>query len=1006
MTVAYQKTLKERPNEGRKSKTDSEVTDSEVLPRMPRRNCNTRKTSRICLSHFLPHLQIPLEDEGEEGEEGDSNDQDDQGGQGGQDDQNDQDDQDNQDGQDDQDEDEEDDGSDEEDDDSDEDTNDGDGDNVTEEEKEQVEKFDFDKVMGNMPNINMEDEEEVEKRIERALQPHERRGMELSREIEEKIISALPTNAKVVDDMENDPDIKRCVETYRQHVRTLIKSLAQFMLAAASYERLPRCMRGWFLYIVANATKESRERLLNLLTHPSIQLLAMQYLLGQPVWWPSMFDSIKHRIDVKNAKERGDAVTAYIAIGHLSEAIHYLYNGSGTSLDPNSSLIGEAARMAGHDKVMVLTPEEMARRRRKRETSLDKSVLLVHTLLARSKEHFFLPSQRYPVDMRDPTDPIPQICAGLALYAENLNMILFSSRTARHMPRSALAMPFIHMSHLIIENFRPPGLPDCPWNGANMVLPMTQGPRAMWKLLKANIRVEISSALNDKLRQYFAEEGKVTLRRSVCFAMLDSENLPLAPPYIKAMRLFYADILAEHGLQYRTYHEDKNLRLIILWVAIIHEAESCSLVRPLEDDESMYDEDRYHLEDSALDWTNVAIKARQVASPDLRDDYSEGGCRKLYNAGESKFFNRNVLLRSNWNRLRLQVVHGAWEDTALEALINGELLRACKLLENGLSLAAANNWEKLEKLESEWARPRNNDDSVMTDAGARQAPRLWDPSSLPADHDDSDDNVQLLLDDHVQPNQIFQAKDRASRQRSEAKVATASITMDTDDDDIPFELWDQDCEPLKTRLFAIKNPLARQPSQGRPGPSKTKSKDAVTHVPSNTGTCSRCGAISNNLSEHEKNCRGRCQRCDPFVVCIPDPHGPACLSCKAEGYKACKYPNTPKKEQKVLCQQCKRYISQGTMRHHKNKCRGRCKPCREAGEACVPSRGPLGSTKCQRCKETPGDPTCAGFSHQHLLEPKVKEECKKCHGFYPDVKTHEDIDRVCHLQGRQRHMPA
>lgn len=338
----------------------------------------------------------------------------------------------------------------------------------------------------------------------------------------------------------------------------------------------------------------------------------------------------------------------------------------------------------------------------------------------------------------------------------------------------------------------------------------------------------------------------------------------------------------------------------------------------------------------------------------------------------------------------VQVAQGAWEDAALEALVNGELLRACKLLEGGLPLAVANKWERLGELNSEWARPQNSSDTVMADVETRQGLRRWDPSFLPADHDAKDNNLQLLLDDHVRPAEISQAKDRASHCRSEGKAAAASATenADDDDDDDVFELWDLECKPLRTRLFAVKKTRARQPSQGRSASSKAKAKDSVGDVPPNTGPCSKCGGISSNLSEHKKNCRGRCQRCDDHHVCIPDPHGPSCLRCKERGDKVCKYPSKPKKEQTVLCRQCKRYISLGTMRHHKNTCRGRCKPCRDAGEPCVPSTGP--STKCQRCKVTPGNLECDEFSHQHLIDQGSKEKCQKCHVFYHNVKTHEN----------------
>lgn len=338
----------------------------------------------------------------------------------------------------------------------------------------------------------------------------------------------------------------------------------------------------------------------------------------------------------------------------------------------------------------------------------------------------------------------------------------------------------------------------------------------------------------------------------------------------------------------------------------------------------------------------------------------------------------------------VQVVRGAWEDAALGAVINGELLQACRLLEDGLSPAVARRWERLEELDSEWAAPRSNVDFKMADMEVQQGTRRWDPNSLPPDHNENEEKLQILLNNHTKPVEVFQAKDRASQYRPEAKDVAGSATKDSndDDDDQPFELCDQHCEPLKTRLFSVKKASGQQSSQGRSAPRKAKAKDAVERVPQNTGTCSECGAVSNNLAEHKKNCRGRCDRCH-YGACIADPHGPACLSCKAKGFKHCKYSSKPKKEQTVLCHRCKRYIFQDTMRHHKQKCRGRCKPCQDANEPCAPTTGASATTKCQRCKATPGNLECTGFSHQHLFGTELKEKCKKCHLFYPNVKSHE-----------------
>ncbi|KAM6538581.1 hypothetical protein FALCPG4_000448 [Fusarium falciforme] len=566
------------------------------------------------------------------------------------------------------------------DDDNDNDDNDAGRYGITEEEMKEIEKFNIQKFLDNMPTVNMDDEEEIERRIQEAIGGHERRCLGLTLEAEEMILSLFPANTQVVNDMGNNPDIKRCVETYRQHVRTLIKSLAQLMLAATVRDDLPRSMQGWFLYIVANATEERRERLLNLLTHPSVQLPALQYRLGAPVWWPTMLDPIWPKIDLSRADEGGDFVTAYIAVGHLSQATHYIYSGSATSTDPTASMIGEAARMACHSKVLNLDLEDMIRGRQLKQTSLDKSILLAHVQLGRSEERFFLPSQRFPVDMRDPADSTHQKCAALALYAENLNMILLSSRAVDYKPRSAASAPYIRSSRLVLERLRPAGLPEPPWNGINILLPMLQLPKAIWKLMNVNIRADLSSAVGHKLRRRFAETGKPTLSRLACVRMLAGSKLPPADPYVKAMRLLYADILAEHGLEYRTQHQDKTLRLLVLWVAIIRVAEtSCLVSGPYENDD-----DRYHVEDTALDWVSVAVEAQLVAPPDLLKEFEdEDYCQKLYKAGKSLFFNRNVVIRSNWNRLRsglLKKIAKSSSMTRHPTLIKSRIRHICRVL--------------------------------------------------------------------------------------------------------------------------------------------------------------------------------------------------------------------------------------------------------------------------------------------------------------------------------------
>lgn len=47
----------------------------------------------------------------------------------------------------------------------------------------------------------------------------------------------------------------------------------------------------------------------------------------------------------------------------------------------------------------------------------------------------------------------------------------------------------------------------------------------------------------------------------------------------------------------------------------------------------------------------------------------------------------------------VRIEKGAWGDGALEAVINEELLQACKILEAGVPLANTNLWGNIEDLE-------------------------------------------------------------------------------------------------------------------------------------------------------------------------------------------------------------------------------------------------------------------------------------------------------------------
>jgi len=70
------------------------------------------------------------------------------------------------------------------------------------------------------------------------------------------------------------------------------------MLAIGSRQRCPYPeLKGWFLFLVANAAIASRQRLVRFLTHPAVHPMYIQFLLGKDRWSIDTFDYFP-RIDI------------------------------------------------------------------------------------------------------------------------------------------------------------------------------------------------------------------------------------------------------------------------------------------------------------------------------------------------------------------------------------------------------------------------------------------------------------------------------------------------------------------------------------------------------------------------------------------------------------------------------------------------------------------------------------------------------------------------------------
>lgn len=90
---------------------------------------------------------------------------------------------------------------------------------------------------------------------------------------------------------------------------------------------------------------------------------------------------------------------------------------------------------------------------------------------------------------------------------------------------------------------------------------------------------------------------------------------------------------------------------------------------------------------------------------------------------------------------------------------------------------------------------------------------------------------------------------------------------------------------------------------------------------------------------------------------------------------------------KGKCEYCQGDFMLNTLPLHTLLCRGRCKPCQTAGEACT--RGPGNTVVCERCKGANEHKECTGFSREGEVPPKILEKCPKCGLFKVNIASHK-----------------
>ena len=398
----------------------------------------------------------------------------------------------------------------------------------------------------------------------------------------------------------------------------------------------------WLRFIIANASNESRQRLVRLFTHSSIQALHLQYLLGMKEWTADMFDLIP-RLQIGNPMTIGHFFSAYVGIAHCRDGT-YAYSGSASGLYSGYGLVGEAARMYdGHRPILSLKESEIKRRRSDPD---DTEVLYIHEKMgeATAAGRFFFSAPRFPVQF-DKT--IDDKTAVLAQLGENCNMILLGCHSTQR-PRShnyhkiRLVEQLWAKSGLALNAIRPLSLPDSPWKGANKILPIFQKSYALLRIVR--LPYTRDERLKSRLLEHFDKTCAQQLSRSVIEGFISEFDLPNNDSSKVIIVGEYTSILKGHGLQYMSRYRRWLKNLTIIWFAVIQHANESGLVEGPNNN-------RYVLHEAGIDWTQISQIAQKITSSDSAAMYSKEFCFWNFHETYNRHFKEMIVYEWNWKRL-------------------------------------------------------------------------------------------------------------------------------------------------------------------------------------------------------------------------------------------------------------------------------------------------------------------------------------------------------------------
>ncbi|TVY70997.1 hypothetical protein Focb16_v000498 [Fusarium oxysporum f. sp. cubense] len=818
-----------------------------------------------------------------------------------------------------------------------------------------MEKIDLKTIDMMQPEIH---EEQIQKLVTDDLSPMEQSSLEMTQERVSSVLEDISVNQHAVEAMLEQRDVSQAIERYRRWVKHIIDGMVVFALAAGARKNVPVDMRGWILFLQANAHRYCRERIVDFLTNFTITPAAIQFACGQSSWRPDIFDGLV-KIDMDNPDICGDCVSSYLAIGHGQDATHFSYSGSATNTTARGR-IGEALRMKQHANILELGADEIRRRR----AAGVSNVFGVHKCLSEvgTGNYSFMAMSRIPIDVGEPSSAV---AATMALLSETLHMVLLGTVSPDPVPRKGRAVEFMTHTRLLMTELRPTDCPLPPWVGTNKVLPLLQMPKPVWALLRQGYKQSPRPELLNHLRNHFDSTRALFLSDEVCKEVLSKTSRKAERADICNLRRLYASILNGRGLAYKNDYQAFLYLHCVLWHAVIQTAEKGIV---------WFHNETYHMEISKLDWVQVAEIAQSVVPPALHNVFTTTGCKELYNETRGLEFNKSVFFPSVWNRLRegvpqtfayakaklhfeknvrlrikaisrgvlltnligqqiverdqvgvklpstsnvevndlyLEIMEqlktdfgisthqkpriGTWQDPQFIRYIIRELKIARGQLKRGISLADEEQWLSLQELGPDWVKRLEIPETIVEIPDDDKSSKEWLDPQMKA--------VQPWPVTATDQEVLEKLKCLENNQVEPGKIVNMESRARSKAQvkrtaDVPFDLCDDSGTPLGQRVFSSTQ-------------KKGKKKKEASEEQDPSGTCDLCGVFWADLACHALNCCGRCESCDKDKLpCIRIPEDPLqCVHCDEQSTRCANFTHLDNADPSVATASCPRCVS-------------------------------------------------------------------------------------------------